>query len=93
MSPSILLGLLLGSIYGLLCHAFVGRRWRQLPVYWGAGIAGFFGGFAAAALIGIDPLRLGAVPLLGATLGSCVALAVVRAIVGWRADDRLREAR
>jgi hypothetical protein len=38
MPPSLVLGCLLGSIYGLLGHAFVGQRWRQLPTYWLGGI-------------------------------------------------------
>lgn len=82
MSPSVVLGLLLGSIYGLLCHAFVGRRWRQLPLYWATGLLGFFIGYAAAVLGDFALVRLGTVPLVEATLGSCLALALVWGAVG-----------
>lgn len=74
MSPSLMFGLLLGSVYGLLCHAFVGRHWQQLLCYWGVGLFGFFAGYAAAVLGGIEVIRLGTVPLLEGTLGSAVAL-------------------
>ena len=74
MSPSLVLGLVLGSIYGLLCHAFVGRHWQHLPYYWAAGLVGFFAGYAAAVLAGVEMIRLGTVPLLEGTLGAAVAL-------------------
>ena len=77
MSPSVTLGFLLGSVYGLLAHLFVGRAWRELPVYWLTGVAGFFAGFVAAVLLGVELVRLGTVPLVEATFGSlaCLALA------------------
>lgn len=77
MSPAVILSLLLGSIYGLLCHAFIGRHWRQLPLYWGAGLLGFFAGYAAAVVGGSTLVHLGAVPLIEATVGSGLALALV----------------
>jgi H+/Cl- antiporter ClcA len=76
MSPSVTLGFLLGSVYGLLAHLFVGRAWRELPVYWLTGVAGFFVGFVAAVLFGVELVRLGTVPLVEATLGSLACLAV-----------------
>lgn len=81
MSPAVTLTLALGSIYGLLCHAFVGRRWRQLPLYWAVGVAGFLAGYAVAVVSGLDLLRLGAVPLLTTTLGSLAALAATAWLV------------
>ncbi len=77
MSPSVTLGFLLGSVYGLLAHLFVGRAWRELPVYWLTGVAGFIAGFVAAVLLGVGLVRLGTVPLVETTLGSlaCLALA------------------
>jgi len=77
MSPSIVLGVLLGSVYGLLCHALVGRAWRHLPLYWLAGLAGFFAGFALSAAVGSNPIRLGTVPLVETTVASIVALVAV----------------
>jgi H+/Cl- antiporter ClcA len=77
MSPSVTLGFLLGSVYGLLAHLFVGRAWRQLPVYWLTGVAGFFAGFIVAVLLGVELVRLGTVPLVETTLGSLACLSLV----------------
>lgn len=74
MSPSVVLGVLLGSVYGLLCHALVGRTWRHLPLYWAVGVSGFFAGYALSVASGIELLRFGAIPLVEATLGSGIAL-------------------
>ncbi len=76
MSPSVTLGFLLGSVYGLLAHLFVGRAWRELPVYWLTGVVGFFAGFIAAVLLGVELVRLGTVPLVETTLGSLACLAL-----------------
>ncbi len=85
MSPSIVLSLLLGSLYGLLWHACVGWRWGQLPLYWFGGVCGFLLGYALAALGGGQVVGLGPIPLLEATLGSVLALAALRWILGRRA--------
>lgn len=87
MPPSIVLGCLLGSIYGLLGHALVGRRWRQMPIYWLGGIAGFFVGYAVAALGGGGLVRLGSVPLIEGSLGSGIALALIWWLIGRRVPD------
>ena len=84
MPPSVVLGCLLGSIYGLLGHAFVGQRWRQLPAYWLGGILGFFAGYSLAALGGGGMVALGSVPLLESSLGSGIALALLWLLIGRR---------
>lgn len=82
MPPSVVLSCLLGSIYGLLGHAFAGQRWRQLPVYWLGGVLGFFAGYALAALGGGGLVTLGSVPLLESSLGSGLALALLWLLIG-----------
>jgi hypothetical protein len=84
MSPSIVLGLLLGSLYGLLWHACLGRRPLWLPVNWALGVGGFFGGYAFAVVTGINVLSLGAIPMLEATAGAFLALALVWLLIGRR---------
>lgn len=84
MSPSIVLGLLLGSLYGLLWHACLGRRPLWLPLNWALGVGGFFGGYAFAVVTGISLLSLGAIPLLEATVGAFLALALVWLLIGRR---------
>ncbi|MGN6565546.1 MAG: hypothetical protein ACTHMU_23055 [Thermomicrobiales bacterium] len=86
MSPSIGLSLLLGSIYGLLCHAVVGQRWRQLPLYWAAGVVGFFAGYVGGVVGGLEFARLGVIPLLAATLGAVIALTAVYWLLSRRSD-------
>lgn len=81
MAPPLVLSVLLGSLYGLLCHAFVGRRWRQLPLYWAVGLLGFLGGYLLAVLGGREVLQLGTVPILEATLGSWLALGLTAWLV------------
>lgn len=85
MSPSIVLSLLLGSLYGLLWHACLGRRPLWLPLYWLVGVGGFFGGSALAALAGVRLIDLGAIPLIEATVGAFLALALAWWLFGRRA--------
>lgn len=80
MSPSVVLGVLLGSSYGFLVHAFIGRGWRQLPLFWASAVVGFFGGYAVAVIGGGGVLNLGATPLLETTGGALLATSVVAAI-------------
>ncbi len=84
MSPSVVLGLLLGSLYGLLWHACFGHRLLWLPINWALGVGGFFGGYAFAAVTGLRLLSLGAIPLLEATVGAFLALALVWLLIGRR---------
>lgn len=76
MPPSVLLSLLLASIYGLLFHSLLGRRLWQLPCYWFSAVTGFFAGEAVAVLTGTDLVRVGNVPLVAATLGALVGLGI-----------------
>ena len=85
MSPSVVLSLLLGSLYGLLWHACLGRRWGQLPLYWAGGVLGFFAGYALAVAAGGGLLRLGVIPLIEGTLGAVLALAALWWLTGRRA--------
>jgi len=79
--PAILLGLVLGGIYGSLFFL----TWRQgsyrrllvcLVVSW----VGFLAGQLIAAHDNFLYLRVGALNLLGATLGSLVALILLRVL-------------
>ena len=76
MSPSVILSLTFGSIAGLLFHSVFGRKLWQLPLYWAAGVAGFFAGEILAVLGGVEFLQLGTIPLFGALVGTVVALFV-----------------
>lgn len=73
MSASLILSLMLGSIFGLLAHSLLGRRLWQLPCYWLAGTGGFLAGEVFAVLGGVEFLRLGTIPLPGALAGATMA--------------------
>jgi len=84
MSPSILLGVLLGSLCGLLCHACLGRGWRWLPLYWIVGLLGFFSGCVLAILGNLSVLRLGSLPVFEGIVGAILALAATWWLTGRR---------
>ena len=84
MSPSILLVVLLGSLCGLLWHACLGRGWRWLPLYWSAGLLGFFGGCVLAIVGDRSVLRLGSLPVSEGIVGSFLALAATWWLTGRR---------
>jgi hypothetical protein len=75
MPPSLVLSIVLASIYGLLFHSIAGRRLWQLPCFWLASVLGFLGGEIFAALVGAEIFRVGNIPLLVATVGSLLGLA------------------
>lgn len=70
MPPSLILSLLLGSIYGLLFHSMFGRKLWQLPCFWLSAVLGFYVGEILAILAGVELLRLGNIPILPATVGA-----------------------
>ncbi|MBX6342887.1 MAG: hypothetical protein IRY97_10545 [Thermomicrobiaceae bacterium] len=76
MSPSLLLSLVIASIYGCLCHSLIGRRLWQLPCYWLASVAGFFCGELFAVVAGEQLFRLGNIPLATATGGALLGLGI-----------------
>jgi len=74
--PAILFGLVLATLYGSGFHLVFGRRLWQWPIFWIAAVIGFFGGYAAGELLGLDVLRLGVLPLAACSVGSALVLAV-----------------
>lgn len=74
LPPPLLLALVLASVYAFFFHLVFGKRFRGIPVYWAASIAGFFSGYAVASATGEALWRLGTVPLLPGTIGSALFL-------------------
>jgi predicted membrane-bound dolichyl-phosphate-mannose-protein mannosyltransferase len=87
MSPSILFSLTVATCYGCAFHALFGRRLWQWPLFWLAGLAGFFLGYIAGVAAGFELLRIGSVPMAAATLGSFAALVLAWYFTFPWADD------
>lgn len=71
-----MLSVLIALLYGSVFHLFFGQRLWQLPTYLASSLLGFFIGFAVGAALGLEWLRLGAVPLFAASLGAFATLFV-----------------
>jgi hypothetical protein len=74
MPPSILLSLTIATACGSAAHALFGRRIWQWPIYWGAALVGFFGGYIAGVALRMDIALLGSVPMLPALAGAVAML-------------------
>lgn len=73
-ASGIVLGFLLATIYGAAFHLFVGGPPRRIILYVLASWVGFAIGHFVGDLLGIELLRLGAIHLFSASLGSWIAL-------------------
>jgi hypothetical protein len=76
MSPSIILSLVIATVYGCGFHAVFGRRLWQWPIFWLSAVAGFFLGYVLGVATGLEFGRIGSVPLVASTFGAAVALAL-----------------
>lgn len=73
-ASGIVLGFLLATIYGAAFHVFVGGPPRRIILYIVASWVGFTIGHLVGDLLAIELLKLGAVHLLSASIGSWLAL-------------------
>ncbi|MGD2077012.1 MAG: hypothetical protein PVH18_01415 [Chloroflexota bacterium] len=74
IASGLVLGFLLSTIYGALFHLIVGGRPRKLLLYVIASWVGFALGHFLGDLLGFELLKLGAIHLLAASIGSWLAL-------------------
>lgn len=79
MSPAIVLGVVLASLYGLVFYVLWGRGWLRLIGYWVVSVTGFFLGHALASLIGLGWFDIGEVHFVEGTLVSGLSCVAVRA--------------
>lgn len=82
LSPALVLGVIISSLYGLVFYLVYGRGWRGLALYWVVAMLGFALGQWGSNLLGLTLVRVGAVNLFEATLASWLSLLVVHAL--WR---------
>lgn len=83
IASGLVLGFLLSTIYGATFHLIVGGAPRKLLLYALASWVGFAVGHFVGDLLGIELLKLGAIHLLAASVGSWLAL-----ILSWFFGDR-----
>lgn len=81
ISPSLILGFALSTLYGLVFFLVFGHGWLRFIVYWVTGIVGFFLGQWIANLVGLSIFNIGDVNLVEGTVVSWISLFALRA---WR---------
>jgi hypothetical protein len=81
ISPSLVLGFTLSTLYGLVFFLAVGHGWPRFFFYWIVGVVGFFAGQTIAHLVGLAIFNLGDLNLVEGTVVSWVGLVAARA---WR---------
>jgi uncharacterized membrane protein YfcA len=85
-APTLLLSLVLASIYATAFHLWLGRRLRDLFFFWLAAIVGFASGQIAGYLLDIIPWTVGQVHVVEATLVSVLFLVLARWLMQVRSD-------
>ncbi len=80
VSPALVFGFVVSSLYGFAFYLLFGQGWARLWVYWLIGIVGFAAGQWVGGLVGLPLLNVGAVNFLEATLISWMSLFGVRAL-------------
>jgi hypothetical protein len=81
ISPSIILALVIATLYSFVFFLVFGHGWLRFLFYWAVGVSGFFLGQGVANLVGLSILSLGDLNLVEGTVVSWVGLFAVRA---WR---------
>lgn len=74
IAAGLVLGFLLSTIYGAVFHLLLGGPPRKLLLYVLASWIGFAAGHFLGDLLGVEALKLGAIHLLAASIGSWLAL-------------------
>ena len=86
IASGLVLGFLLSTVYGAVFHLLVGGPPRKLLLYVLASWFGFALGHFVGDLLGIEALKLGAIHLLAASIGSWLAL-----ILSWFLSTRVAQ--
>jgi hypothetical protein len=81
MSPTIVLGFVLATLYGLVFYVLFDRGWLKLVFYWIVGVVGFFLGQWLADLVGLHMFTIGETNIIEGTVTSLLSLVAARS---WR---------
>lgn len=79
--PSIILGLVLSSLYSLVFYWIMGHGWLRLLLYWVVGVSGFFLGQLIASFIGLSIFNVGETNLVEGSVTSLLGLIAIRALM------------
>ena len=82
LSPTLVFGALLSTLYGALAHLLLGGGGKRLVAYVVAAWVGFAAGQAIGDVMHITALAVGPTNLLAATLGAVVAIAATAVLSG-----------
>lgn len=75
-APALVLAFVLATALAVLFHAFFGRRFRDLLLFWPAALAGFAGGHLVGVTLQALPWSVGQIRLVEATFGAVLLLVV-----------------
>ncbi|MCB0173694.1 MAG: hypothetical protein KDJ97_24455 [Anaerolineae bacterium] len=78
MPPFVLLGLLLGSLYGTIFHLWRGKSLRDFLIYLVAGIIGFGFGQGLGMALGVNMWLIGPLHVVEATVVSWISLFLIQ---------------
>ncbi|MCB0165682.1 MAG: hypothetical protein KDI79_15735 [Anaerolineae bacterium] len=78
MPPFVLLGLLLGSLYGTIFHLWRGKSLRDFLIYLVAGIIGFGAGQGLGMALGFNMWLVGPLHVVEATVMSWASLFLIQ---------------
>ena len=77
-SPSLVLWLILSTLYAAAFHILVGQTWRELFISWLAALVGFLCGQLLALLAGWPDLVIGQIRLVSSFVGSLLSVFLAR---------------
>jgi len=81
MSPALIFGFVLATLYGLVFYVLFGHGWLRLVFYWLVSVVGFFLGQWVAGLLGLAIFNIGELRVVEGTLVSWLSLVAVQT---WR---------
>lgn len=77
-SPVFLFGSTVATAWAAIFHLLLGKKWRELVLYWFAALVGFAIGQAVGNALDLDILLLGQVRLLEGSLACWLAMLVAK---------------
>ena len=77
-SPVFLFGSTVATAWAAIFHLLLGKKWRELVLYWFAALVGFALGQAIGNAHGLDVLLLGQVRMLEGSVACWLAMLIAK---------------